>query len=137
MNNISILIVEDEININEIIKTYLDREGYITHQSFDGKNAIESFNKYNPDIIILDIMLPDILGTEVCRLIREKSNAYIVMLTAKSDEMSVVNGLNTGADEYISKPFSARELVARINAISRRMNKDQVELDNIYVMRKF
>ena len=103
MNNISILIIEDEINISEIIKNYLDREGYTIYQSFDGKNAIESFDKYNPDIIILDLILPDILGTEACRVIRENSNVYIVMLTGKSDEMIVVQGLNIGADEYITK----------------------------------
>lgn len=132
MNNVSILIVEDEININEIVKNYLDKEGYIIHQSFDGKSAIENFNEHNPDIVILDIMLPDILGTEVCKAIRKNSNVYIVMLTAKSDEASVIEGLNIGADEYIPKPFRAKELVARINAISRRINKDTNQSNNIH-----
>ena len=131
MKNISILIVEDEVNINEIVKTYLDKEGYTTHQSFDGKSALENFDKYNPDIIILDIMLPDILGTDICKKIREKSNAYIVMLTAKSDETSIIEGLGLGADEYVTKPFSAKELVARINSISRRIEKDPAQPDSM------
>jgi len=132
MKNINILIVEDEVNINEIIKSYLEKENYIIYQSFNGKNAIESFDKYKPDIIILDIMLPDILGTEVCKSIRNISNAYIVMLTAKNDETSIVESLDIGADEYIQKPFSARELVARINAISRRIEKDKLKSDHVY-----
>jgi DNA-binding response OmpR family regulator len=132
MKNISILIVEDEININEIVKNYLDKEGYTTHQSFDGKSALENFDKHNPDIILLDIMLPDILGTEICKEIRKKSNAYIVMLTAKSDEASIIEGLGIGADEYITKPFSAKELVARINSISRRIEKNPEQPNHIY-----
>ena len=131
MKNISILIVEDEININDIVKTYLDKEGYTTHQSFDGKSALENFDKHNPDILILDIMLPDILGTDICKEIRKKSNVYIVMLTAKSDEASIVEGLGIGADEYITKPFSGKELVARINSISRRIEKSPEQPDNI------
>ena len=132
MNKLSILVVEDEININDIVKRYLEKEGYIVYQSFDGKSALEVFDKHNPNIIILDIMLPDILGTQVCKEIREKSNAHIIMLTAKSDETSVIEGLNIGADEYLTKPFSARELVARINSISRRISKDNENFDNIY-----
>lgn len=132
MNKLSVLVVEDEININDVVKHYLEKEGYIVYQSFDGKSALEFFDKHNPNIIILDIMLPDILGTQVCKEIREKSNAHILMLTAKSDETSVIEGLNIGADEYITKPFSARELVARINSISRRINKNNENSDNIY-----
>jgi DNA-binding response OmpR family regulator len=132
MNKLSVLVVEDEININDVVKHYLEKEGYIVYQSFDGKSALEFFDKHNPNIIILDIMLPDILGTQVCKEIREKSNAHIIMLTAKSDETSVIEGLNIGADEYITKPFSARELVARINSISRRINKNNENSDNIY-----
>jgi DNA-binding response OmpR family regulator len=132
MNKLSVLVVEDEININDVVKHYLEKEGYIVYQSFDGKSALDFFDKHNPNIIILDIMLPDILGTQVCKEIREKSNAHILMLTAKSDETSVIEGLNIGADEYITKPFSARELVARINSISRRINKNNENSDNIY-----
>jgi CheY-like chemotaxis protein len=77
MKNISILIVEDEININEVVKSYLDKEGYITHQSFDGKSALENFDKHNQDIILLDIMLPDILGTEICKEIRKNHTLHI------------------------------------------------------------
>ena len=132
MKNINILIVEDEVNINEVVKSYLDKEGYTTYQSFDGKSALENFDKHNPDIILLDIMLPDILGTDICKEIRKKSNAYIVMLTAKSDEASIIEGLGIGADEYITKPFSAKELVARINSISRRIEKKPEQPNHIY-----
>lgn len=118
-----ILIVEDEKNISDVVKAYLENENYETMAAFDGEKAIELFNTFNPDLIILDLMIPKISGEEVCAIIRNTSEVPIIMLTAKSDEESKIDGLAIGADDYIVKPFSPKELVGRVKALMRRTYK--------------
>jgi DNA-binding response OmpR family regulator len=115
-----ILVVDDEENLLNVIKDYLLRESYEVYTANRGNKAIELFRKIEPDFIILDLMLPDITGEEICKLIRKESNVPILMLTAKSSEDDKVTGLYIGADDYLTKPFSPRELVGRVRAILRR-----------------
>lgn len=115
-----ILVVEDEENILQVIKAYLEKNHYIVYEADTGKGALNLFEKLSPDLIVLDLMLPDITGEEVCRAIRRTSGVPILMLTAKSSEDEMVNGLLMGADDYITKPFSPRELIARIISLLRR-----------------
>ena len=125
MNN-KILIVDDEKKIAELSRLYLEREGFSTVCAYDGEEAIELFNKETPDLIILDIMLPKADGWQVCREIRKNSQIPIIMLTAKTDTFDKVLGLELGADDYMTKPFEPKELVARVKAVLRRSetNKD-------------
>lgn len=116
----TILIVEDEKNISGLLKTHLEREGYQCRQAFDGIDALEQYSLYRPELIILDLMLPRLNGLEVCKSIREKSDVYILMLTAKQEEIDKVLGLELGADDYMIKPFSIRELLARVKVLLRR-----------------
>ena len=111
-----ILIVEDEASIAEVVSAYAKRDGYETIIASDGLEALEIFERYEIDLIILDLMLPKLNGEQVCRRIREKSSVPIIMLTAKSSESDVVEGLDSGANDYVSKPFSPRVLMARIRA---------------------
>ena len=126
----TILIVEDEEKIVEVIKSYLEHSGYYVVAVYDGKSALESFNSINPDLIILDLMLPDITGEEICKQIRKCSRVPIIMLTAKVDEENILNGLNIGADDYITKPFSPKQLVARVMALLRRTSDEVKPLAN-------
>lgn len=114
-----ILVIEDEDKISEIVKAYLQREGYTVVVASDGETALEVL-KDGFDLIILDLMLPDMAGEEICEMIRRDSDIPIIMLTAKSDEEDRVRGLGIGADDYVVKPFSPRELVARVKALMRR-----------------
>lgn len=114
-----ILIIEDEVKISDIVRAYLDREGFSVSVAGTGAKAI-SMLKEGYSLIILDLMLPDIAGEEICRTIRSDSDIPIIMLTAKSDEEERVRGLGIGADDYIVKPFSPREVVARVKALLRR-----------------
>ncbi len=115
-----ILIVEDDTNISSLLKTHLEREGYQCFQAFDGVTAVEEFKRINPELVILDLMLPRLDGLEVCKIIRGKSDSYILMLTAKQEEIDKVLGLEMGADDYMIKPFSIRELLARVKVLLRR-----------------
>ena len=115
-----ILIVEDEKSFSEPLAFLLGREGYEVEISEDGLDALAKFEKLGADLILLDLMLPGLNGTEVCRQIRATSNVPIIMLTAKDDEVDVVVGLELGADDYVTKPYSKAELVARIKAVLRR-----------------
>lgn len=115
-----ILVVDDEDNIVELIKMYLGNEGYLVESASDGEAAIAKFHTERPELVILDIMLPGMDGWDVCREIRKKSSAPIIMLTAKDEEFDKVLGLELGADDYLTKPFSPRELVARVKAVLRR-----------------
>lgn len=115
-----ILAVDDEPQILEVIKAYLERESFRVMTAADGKEALARFDLFPPDVVLLDLMLPDISGESVCRRIRAKSKAPIIMLTAKTDEESIVAGLTMGADDYITKPFSPREVIARVKAAIRR-----------------
>ena len=120
----TILIVDDEVKITEILKAYLESNGFCALVAYDGRNAIESVRMHKPDLVILDLMLPDIPGEEVCRMIREESSVPIIMLTAKVEESDMVEGLGIGADDYIMKPFSPRNVIARIKAVLRRYRQD-------------
>jgi DNA-binding response OmpR family regulator len=118
----NILIVEDEKKISEIVKAYLEKEGFRVSLAETGNEALKAL-KENPDLVILDLMLPDIPGEELCKIIRENSDVPVIMLTAKSSEEDRVKGLGIGADDYVVKPFSPRELVARVKAHLRRAVK--------------
>lgn len=118
----AILIVEDEKKISGIVKAYLEKEGYRVKLAETGEQAL-GYLKDHPDLIILDLMLPDIQGEDLCRTIREGSEVPIIMLTAKSDEEDRIKGLGIGADDYVVKPFSPRELVARVKALLRRTGR--------------
>jgi len=115
-----ILVVDDEPNIIELAKLYLEREGYQVAEAANGQDALSKFSTVNPDLIVLDLMLPDIDGFEVCRRIRTKSTVPILMLTARKEDIDKIVGLEMGADDYLTKPFNPRELVARVRAILRR-----------------
>lgn len=123
----SILIVEDEKKISEIVKGYLEKEGYSVKSAATGEQAIKLLREHF-DLIILDLMLPDMQGEDLCSMIREGSDTPVIMLTAKSAEEDMVAGLNIGADDYIVKPFSPRELVARVKAHIRRSQKSKKKL---------
>ncbi|MCM3765830.1 response regulator transcription factor [Neobacillus niacini] len=120
-----ILIVDDERRIVEVLEAYLEREGYEIHSADNGIDALKKAKTVSPDLIILDLMLPDISGEEVCRLVRKESDVPIIMLTAKSAEDDRINGIVMGADDYITKPFSPREVVVRVQAILRRIKKPE------------
>lgn len=127
----NILLIEDDERVSEVVKAYLNREGYNVILTDRGLEGIEINRKNNIDLIILDLMLPDISGEEVCRIIRQSSDVHIFMLTAKGTLTEKIEGLNIGADEYLVKPFSPRELTARVNALFRRLNKNN-HIENIY-----
>ena len=118
-----ILICDDQHIIHETLGVYLRNEGFECISAFDGEQAIEEFNRKKPNLVILDLMMPKKSGMDVCREIRQNSSVPIIMLTAKSEEIDRVLGLELGADDYIVKPFSAREVVARVKARKRNNNK--------------
>lgn len=134
MNKKKILVVEDELKILEVITSLLESQGYEVYQAEDGKKALEIFKNEDISLIILDLMLPDISGEEICMKIREKSRVPIIMLTAKIDESNLLKGLDIGADDYITKPFSLMELVARVKVILRRTSD---ELKPLYKYNSF
>jgi DNA-binding response OmpR family regulator len=115
-----ILVVDDEPPIVELVRGYLERDGYEVVTAADGPTAVDLVRTTSPDVVVLDVMLPGLDGIEVCRRLRTFSDAYVLMLTARGDEIDRVVGLSVGADDYLTKPFSPRELVARIRAILRR-----------------
>lgn len=116
----TILVVDDEDSILNIVEAYLKSDGNTVHVARDGVQGLAAFRRYNPELVILDIMLPEMDGLEVLQQIRRESDVYVMMLTAKSEEFDRVMGLTVGADDYLTKPFSPRELVARVKAILRR-----------------
>lgn len=120
MRSASILIVEDEPRIVDVVRLYLEREGFRVLVANDGGAAMSSFERQKPDLVILDLMLPVMGGLEVCRAVRRQSSVPIVMLTARDEEIDKIIGLELGADDYVTKPFSPRELVARVKAVLRR-----------------
>jgi DNA-binding response OmpR family regulator len=123
----NILIVEDEEKVSEVIKGYLEKDGYSVNCAASGLKGIDLFKNIDFQLVILDLMLPDISGEEVCKIIRQSSNVHIFMLTAKGALNDRIEGLNIGADEYLIKPFSPRELTARVNALFRRINSSNNE----------
>ncbi|MFA6075065.1 MAG: response regulator transcription factor [Negativicutes bacterium] len=122
-----ILIADDDTNIRELIKIYLLKEGFEVFEAVDGAETIVKAQQCNPDILVLDIMMPVLDGIEVCRQIRRFSKLPIIMLTARADDDDRIIGLETGADDYLTKPFNPRELVARINAVLRRSEERKAE----------
>ena len=122
----TILIVEDEKNIVDILRFNLQREGYRTVEAYDGADGLEKARKENPDLILLDVMLPKMIGFDVCRTLREEgNNVPVIILTAREEEADKVLGLEIGADDYITKPFSVRELAARVKSLLRRVAPQQ------------
>lgn len=115
-----ILIIEDEIQIVELIKSYLEKEGFLVDYELDGKKGLEKALAFKPNIIVLDLMLPNMSGEEIIKELRKKSNVHILILSAKSSEESAINCFSLGADDYIRKPFSPRELTSKINAILKK-----------------
>ncbi len=115
-----ILVVDDEVNICELLCLELELEGYETVRAYDGREALEKYKSESPDLIILDLMLPEISGIDVCKQITATQKVPIIMLTAKSEVSDRIHGLNCGADDYITKPFDTGELLARVNALLRR-----------------
>ena len=120
-----ILIVDDDKNICELLRLYIEKEGYTVSIAYDGKSALEMFHVFAPDLVLLDIMLPELDGWQVCREIRKQSQCPIIMLTAKGEVFDKVLGLELGADDYVVKPFETKEVIARIKAVLRRIGKDE------------
>lgn len=121
-----ILVVDDDLNICELLKLYLENEGYTAFVANDGQAAVDTFAAKNPDLVLLDIMLPKMDGWQVCREIRKTSSVPIIMLTAKGETFDKVLGLELGADDYVTKPFDAKEVMARIKAVLRRSKGESV-----------
>lgn len=124
---IKILVVDDDIHIAELISLYLNKEGYETREVYSGRKAVEEFSAFSPHLVILDIMLPEIDGYQVCREIRQISSVPIIMLTAKGEVFDKVLGLELGADDYMVKPFDGKELLARVKAVLRRYDKKDLK----------
>ena len=125
-----VLVVEDEDKIVTVLKSFLESKGFVVFVAEHGKQALELFDKENIALILLDLMLPGMSGEEVCTTIRKKSRVPIIMLTAKANEEDMLKGLGIGADDYITKPFSLKELYARIEAVLRRSSSDLIPLCN-------
>ena len=123
-----ILIVDDEANILEIVEAYLVAKNYQVFRAMDGEEALRKAETIRPDLIVLDLMLPDISGLEVCRRIRKSSSVPVIMLTARTTEQDILSGLQIGADHYMTKPFSPKELVARVQTVLRRSHPEPQEV---------
>lgn len=123
MENLKILIADDNDNICALLKLYLEKESFVTAVAHNGIEALKLYDEFNPDLVLLDVMMPEMDGWQVCRTIRKSSNVPIIMITAKGETFDKVLGLDLGADDYIVKPFDTKEVVARINAVLRRFNK--------------
>lgn len=126
-----VLVVEDEESFSDALSFMLRREGYEVGVASDGAAALEEFDRHGADLVLLDLMLPGISGTEVCRTLRQRSAVPIIMVTAKDGEVDKVVGLELGADDYVTKPFSSRELVARIRAVLRRRGEPEEMLPSV------
>ncbi|MGN0544830.1 MAG: response regulator transcription factor [Acutalibacteraceae bacterium] len=139
MANEKILVVDDDVNICELLRLYLEKEGYNVSIVNDGESAVKSFGEIQPDLMLLDIMLPKLDGWQVCREVRKISEKPIIMLTAKGETFDKVLGLELGADDYVVKPFDAKEVVARVKAVLRRSagaqasDIKQVEYDKLKI----
>jgi DNA-binding response OmpR family regulator len=127
----TILVVDDEFKIAQVISSYLEKAGYQVCTAANGRQALDLFEQFNPALVILDLMLPDTSGEEVCRNLRKRSRVPIIMVTAKIEEQDILNGLDIGADDYVTKPFSPRQLVARVAALLRRSEADPLPLANV------
>lgn len=130
-----ILIADDNRDITDILSTYSKMEGFEPLVAADGEEAINLFNKYNPEVVLLDVMMPKEDGYEVCRRIRSKSNVPVILITARGEDFDKIMGLDIGADDYIVKPFSPREVMARVRAVLRRMTLAEKESTSDNVIR--
>lgn len=130
IDSYNILVVDDEEKLVDVIKSYLEHSGYKVSVAYNGIQALDVFEKVSPSLIILDLMLPDLSGEEVCKIIRKKSRVPIIMVTAKIEEENILNGLSIGADDYITKPFSPKQLVARVIALLRRTTDERLPVSN-------
>ena len=126
-----ILIADDNKDITDILSAYVEKEGYVPVVAADGAEAVNMFNKYNPVLVLLDVMMPYKDGYQVCREIREKSEVPIILITARGEDFERIMGLDIGADDYIVKPFSPSEVMARIRAILRRVNRGNSDDKNV------
>ena len=140
MDEKKVLVVDDDVNICELLRLYLEKDGYKVRSANDGEQAVAQFSQFSPDLILLDIMLPKMDGWQVCREIRKTSSVPIIMITAKGEVFDKVLGLELGADDYISKPFDTKEVIARVKAVLRRtsstvnvLNVKEVKYDKISV----
>lgn len=139
MANEKIMIVDDDVNICELLRLYLEKEKYTVVILNDGSQVIEKFSEIKPDLILLDVMLPGLDGWQICKNIRTTSNVPIIMLSAKGETFDICLGLELGADDYISKPFEAKEVLSRIKAVLRRSkgteetHVNEVSYDNLYI----
>ncbi len=120
MSGETVLIVDDEANIRELARMYLEQEGFRILEAADGEEALVAWREHHPDLIVLDLMLPRLDGWQVCKAIRAEGDTPIIMLTARSDDVDKIVGLEMGADDYVTKPFNPRELAARVKAVLRR-----------------
>lgn len=127
MSNYSVLIVDDDIKLAALLRTYFEKDGFVVFIAYDGSQALTTIQEAKPDIVVLDIMLPVLDGWEVCRRVRRESDIPIIMLTAREEEADRLVGLEIGADDYVTKPFSPREVVARVKAILRRVYKGAIK----------
>ena len=127
MVNKKVLVVDDEKKIVDIVTAYLEKDGYKVISAYDGKTAVDMARNRAPDIIILDLMLPEISGWDVCRILRAESSVPIIMLTARDEDTDKIVGLELGADDYVVKPFNPKELIARIRAVLRRGSRADIE----------
>ncbi len=130
MEKIKVLVVEDEPSIAEVVGLYLQRAGYQVHTTADGKAAMSLLEKEIPDLVILDLMLPEMDGLSLTRWLRERSDVPIIMLTARREEIDRITGLEMGADDYVVKPFSPQELVSRVRAVMRRTKREGVPVES-------
>ncbi|MEX1173280.1 MAG: response regulator transcription factor [Chloroflexota bacterium] len=126
MSMARVLVIDDEVPIVDLVRGYLERDGMQVFEARDGPSGLEAIREHAPDVIVLDVMLPGIDGLEVLRQARRFSDAYVIMLTARADELDRIVGLSVGADDYLTKPFSPRELVARVRALLRRPRGERV-----------
>ena len=138
-NERRVLVVEDELMVAEVVERYLRRDGYLVRVVHDGHSALSESERFAPDLIVLDVMLPGIDGIEVCRRLRERSAMPVIMLTARGEEVDKLVGLGIGADDYVTKPLSPRELVARVAAVLRRsdvrsgVDGDAIRVDDLRI----
>lgn len=136
-NPVKVLVVDDEIGLVELIRSYLVNEGFSVLVADDGLSALDLARTHDPDLLVLDLMLPGLDGVEVCRRLRQFSDAYVLMLTARSEEVDKIVGLSVGADDYVTKPFSPRELVARVKALLRRPRTGAQHEPDVPPVRRF
>jgi DNA-binding response OmpR family regulator len=130
MNETLVLVVEDESSIAEVVSLYLKRAGFGVQVVTDGKQAMSAFQRQQPDLVILDLMLPEVDGLTLTRWLRDRSNVPIIMLTARRSEADRIAGLEMGADDYVVKPFSPQELVSRVRAVMRRLGREQADAES-------